>query len=130
MLSQESVRVQGLAGRGWFGSVQGAGFGGACMQRRYGGSNIERGEVILARTHGQLCRVDVPERVREFSLRFHPSGKCSYERPILVTVCGTMRSMCGADAGCSALNHSALCDFNESPNTSYFAARQSTGILV
>ena len=30
----------------------------------------------------------------------NPSGKCSYERPTRGTVCGTMRCMCGADAGC------------------------------
>ena len=34
-----------------------------------------------------------------------PSGKCSYERPTRGTVCGTMRSMCGADAGCLAINY-------------------------
>ena len=36
------------------------------------------------------------------------SGKCSYERPTRGTVCGTMRSMCGADAGCSAINYLSL----------------------
>ena len=35
----------------------------------------------------------------------NPSGKYSYERPTRGTVCGTMRSMCGADAGCLAINH-------------------------
>ena len=38
----------------------------------------------------------------------NPSGKCSYERPTLGTVCGTMRSMCGADAGCLAINYQSL----------------------
>ena len=38
----------------------------------------------------------------------HPSGKCSYERPIRGTVCGTMRSMCDADAGCSAIDSQSL----------------------
>ena len=36
------------------------------------------------------------------------SGKCSYERPTRGTVCGTMRSMCGADAGCLAINYQSL----------------------
>ena len=38
----------------------------------------------------------------------NPSGKCSYERPTRGTVCGTMRSMCGADAGCLAINFQSL----------------------
>ena len=39
---------------------------------------------------------------------WNPSGKCSYERPTRGTVCGTMRSMCGADAGCLATHHQSL----------------------
>jgi len=39
----------------------------------------------------------------------NPSGKCSYERPTRGTVCGTMRSMCSADAGCLAINYQSLC---------------------
>ena len=39
----------------------------------------------------------------------NPSGKCSYERPTRDTVCGTIRSMCGADAGCLAINYQSLC---------------------
>ena len=38
----------------------------------------------------------------------NPSGKCSYQRPTRGTVCGTMRSMCGADAGCLAINYQSL----------------------
>jgi hypothetical protein len=38
----------------------------------------------------------------------NPSGKYSYERPTRGTVYGTMRSMCGADAGGSATNHQSL----------------------
>jgi len=38
----------------------------------------------------------------------NPSGKCSYVRPTRGTVCGTMRSMCGADAGCLAINYQSL----------------------
>ena len=34
----------------------------------------------------------------------NPSRKCSYERPTRGTVCGTMRSMCGADAAYLAIN--------------------------
>jgi len=34
----------------------------------------------------------------------NPSAKCSYERPPRGTVCGTMRGMCGADAGCLAID--------------------------
>ena len=41
-------------------------------------------------------------------LSSNPSGKCSYERPTRGRVCGTMRSMCGADAGCSAINYQPL----------------------
>ena len=43
---------------------------------------------------------------RRWSL--NPSGKCSYERPTRGTVCGTVRSMCGADAGCLAMNYQSL----------------------
>ena len=38
----------------------------------------------------------------------NPSGKCSCERPTRGTVCGTMRSMCGADASCLAINYQSL----------------------
>ena len=34
----------------------------------------------------------------------NPSEKILYERPTRGTVCGTLRSMCGADAGCLAIN--------------------------
>jgi len=33
---------------------------------------------------------------------------CSYGRPTRGTVSGTMRSMCGADAGCLAMNYHSL----------------------
>jgi len=36
------------------------------------------------------------------------SGSCSYERPTRGTVCGKMRSMRGADAGCSVINNQSL----------------------
>ena len=36
----------------------------------------------------------------------NPSEKCLYERPTRGTVCGTMRGMCGADAGCLAIDRS------------------------
>jgi len=35
----------------------------------------------------------------------NPSGKRSYERPTRGTVCGTMRRMCGADAGYLVTNY-------------------------
>ena len=38
----------------------------------------------------------------------NPSEKCSYKRPTRGTVCGTMRSMCGADANCLAINYQSL----------------------
>ena len=38
----------------------------------------------------------------------NPSGKCSYERPTRGTVWGTMRSVCGADAGCLAIHYQIL----------------------
>ena len=50
--------------------------------------------------------LDVPVGGRRWSS--NPSGKCSYERPTRGTVCGTMRSMCGADAGCLAINYQSL----------------------
>ena len=40
--------------------------------------------------------------------RSNPSGKSSQERLTRGTVCGTTRSMCGADAGCSAINYRSL----------------------
>ena len=45
-----------------------------------------------------------------FSRRWisNPSEKCSYERPTRGTVCGTVRSMCGADAGCLGTNYHSL----------------------
>ena len=39
--------------------------------------------------------------------RNHPE-RCSSEQPTRGTVCGTMRSMCGPDAGCSAINYQSL----------------------
>ena len=54
----------------------------------------------------------------------NPSGKCSYERPTRGTVCGTMRSMCGADAGCLAINYQSL--FNHS-ETRHSRRPESTG---
>ena len=49
-------------------------------------------------------------KVGEFCRRWSskPSGKCSYERPTRSTVCGTMCSMCGADAGCLAIKYQSL----------------------
>ena len=44
---------------------------------------------------------------RRWSL--NPSGTCLYERPTRGRVCGTMRSMCGADAGCLAIKYQSLC---------------------
>jgi len=49
---------------------------------------------------------DVEHCCRKWSS--NSSGKCSYERPTRGTVCGTMRSMCGADAGCLAINYQSL----------------------
>ena len=34
---------------------------------------------------------------------------CSYQRPTRGAVCSTMRSMCGAGAGCLAVNYQSLC---------------------
>ena len=36
------------------------------------------------------------------------SRKCSYEQPTRVTVCGTMRSICGANADCLATTYQSL----------------------
>jgi hypothetical protein len=41
----------------------------------------------------------------------NPSGQYSYKRPTSVTVCGTMRSICGADAGDLAIGHHSLLRF-------------------
>jgi hypothetical protein len=51
--------------------------------------------------------MDIPKEFNPFRRRWssNPSGKCSYERPTRGTVCGTMRSMCGADAGYLAINY-------------------------
>ena len=38
----------------------------------------------------------------------NPSGKCSCVRPTRGTACGTMRSMCGADADCLAIYYQSL----------------------
>ena len=38
----------------------------------------------------------------------NPSGIFPHERPTRGTVCATMRSMCGADAGCLAINYQSL----------------------
>ena len=38
----------------------------------------------------------------------NPSERFSYERSTRGKLCGTMRSMCGADAGCFAINYQAL----------------------
>jgi len=48
--------------------------------------------------------------VKAYSRRWssNPSGKCSYERPTRGTVCGTVSSMCGADAGYSAIDYQSL----------------------
>jgi len=48
----------------------------------------------------------VPCLCRRFSS--NPSGECSYEQPTRDTVCGTIRSMCGADADCLAINYQSL----------------------
>ena len=47
----------------------------------------------------------------------NPSGKCSYERPTRGTICRTMRSMCGADAGCLAINYQSLCPVTQITGT-------------
>ena len=39
----------------------------------------------------------------------NPSGKCSYDRPTRGAVRGTMRSMCGAGAGCLGIHNQSLC---------------------
>ena len=49
-----------------------------------------------------------PPRAFPEVLREDPSGKCSSERPTRGTVCGTMRSMCGADAVRLAINYQSL----------------------
>ena len=42
----------------------------------------------------------------------HICGKCSHERPTRGTVCGTQRSMFGADAGCLAMNATSISSSN------------------
>ena len=61
----------------------------------------------------QRYAADIDHRCRRWSS--NPSGKCSYERPTRGTVCGTMRSMCGADAGCLAINYQSLWPSLEQP---------------
>ena len=50
----------------------------------------------------------VGQRRRWRRWRSNPSGKSSQERLTRGTECGTMRSMCGAGAGCSAINYQSL----------------------
>jgi len=57
---------------------------------------------------GQRQPVIDHRRDQAIDLLYRDTGKCSYERPTRGTVCGTMRSMCGADAGCLAINYQSL----------------------
>ena len=59
----------------------------------------------------------------------NPSGKCSYERPTRGTVCGTMRSMCGADAGCLAINYQSLLSLTQSSLSRATCALSCSGSL-
>ena len=54
-------------------------------------------EVLEQKVHPEHAPLNLP-------ICSNPSGKCSDERPTRGTVCGTMRSMCGADVGCLAIN--------------------------
>ena len=60
-------------------------------------AGVEASSITLSASSFEGC--DLPS---------NSSGKCSYERPTRGTVCGTMRSMCGADAGCLAINYQSL----------------------
>ena len=62
---------------------------------------------------GLLVHLVVPCRGRWSS---NPSEKCSYERPTRGILGGTMRSMCGADASCLAINYQSL-QYPAPPNT-------------
>jgi len=69
---------------------------------------VLRSYFFLAKTCSG-CKVNLVRAVwggRRWSS--NPSGKCSYELPTRGTVCGTIPSMCGADAGCLAINYQSL----------------------
>jgi hypothetical protein len=53
-----------------------------------------------------VVRVKIIKLARRWSS--NPSGKCSCERTTRGTVCGTIRSMCGADSACLAINYQSL----------------------
>ena len=49
----------------------------------------------------------------------------SYGMPFPTSACGTMRGMCGADAGCLATNHQSL--FLRQPGSTRFSDRNQHG---
>ena len=78
--------------------------------RHYSKGLVGKGE-WFQECFGSLTSQNVCRIGRRWSS--NPSGKCSYERPTRGKVCGTMRSMCGADAGCLAINYQPLCCLRE-----------------
>ena len=52
-----------------------------------------------------------------------PSGKCWHDWPTRGTVCGTLRSMCGADAGCLAINYQSRLSHQSASRFSYLVWR-------
>ena len=69
---------------------------------------LGRCPLCISCSRGTTCQptLSLSQVVKRWSS--NPSGKCSYARPTRGTVCGTMRSMYGADAGCLAVNHRSL----------------------
>ena len=80
---------------------------------------------------GRMRPIRSSDLVRSRRWSSNPSGKCSSERPTRGTVCGTMRSMCGADAGCLAINYQSLSSGKTSPvSTVESPAHFCTGTMI
>ena len=76
-------------------------------------SELHRAEPLNRKTASGDSTGDAPAARDTLSIycrrwSSNPSGKCSYERLTRGTVCGTMRFMCGADAGWLAINYQSL----------------------
>ena len=96
-------KFKNLIGRGVCGEVPLwiEGFGGKFRPQP---AAVDAGIWVIERDTGSDVLVEQGSRMWSSN----PSGKCSYERPTRDTVCGTMRSMCGADAGCLAISFQSL----------------------
>ena len=115
----ERFAVQGSGSRIWGFAIRVEGLLFSGLRRfhwgRIPGGNVT--ELVLHTPQSKLrpgkltflkkVRSPLREEARAHGRRWtsNPSGKCSYERPTRDAVCGTMRSMCSADAGRLALDY-------------------------